>query len=139
MERVKDIEKNLVKDMKLCSNVMHEMEDKLEHAYLDEDVIEMKRCESALETLDNEYFQIKEKLSEMRKGEKRVLKTANKHEKEVERDFQYCEDIMHDIEKKLETAYVEEDLISIRRCESALSTLDEEFFELKKEMKEFKH
>ena len=60
MERVKDIEKNLVKDMKLCSNVMHEMEDKLEHAYLDEDVIEMKRCESALETLDNEYFQIKE-------------------------------------------------------------------------------
>ena len=63
MERVKDIEKNLVKDMKLCSNVMHEMEDKLEHAYLDEDVIEMKRCESALETLDNEYFQIKEKFS----------------------------------------------------------------------------
>ena len=46
---------------------------------------------------------------------------------------------MHDIEQKLETAYVEEDLISIRRCESALSTLDEEFFELKKEMKEFKH
>jgi len=139
MERVKDIEKNLVKDMKLCSNVMHDMEDKLEHAYLDEDIIEMKRCENALETLDIEYFQLKNKLSEMKKGEKRVLKTANKHEKEIERDIKYCENIMHDIEEKLEVAYVKEDLDSIRRCQAALNTLDEEFFELKKEMEGFKH
>lgn len=139
MERVKNIEKSLEKEMKVCSNIIHDMEDKLEHAYLDENVVEMKRCENALETLDIEYFQLKAKLAEMKKGDKKVMKTANKHEKEIERDLKYCEEVMHDIEHKLETAYVEEDLIAIRRCEAALNTLDEEFFELRKEMEEYKH
>ena len=139
MERVKNIEKSLEKDMKVCSRIIHDMEDKLEHAYLDENIVEMKRCENALETLDNEYFQLKKKLTEMKKGEKRVLKTANKHEKEIERDIKYCEGFIHDIEDKLEIAYLEEDLIAIRRCEAALTTLDEEFFELRKELEVYKH
>lgn len=131
--------KHLVKDLKLCQTVMHDIENKLEDAYLDENVIEMKRCEEALKTLDKEYFQLKTELGEKLRGGRKIMKTTNKHEHEIERDLIYCEKVMHDIEDKLETAYLNEDLIAIRRCEDALRTLDNEFFVLKHEMNEFKH
>lgn len=131
--------KNLVKDMKLCQTVIHDIENKLENAYVDEDIIEMKRCEEALKTLDKEYFELKKELSEKLKGGKKIMRHTNKHEREVENDLKYCEKVMSDIEVKLEEAYVNEDLNAIRRCEDALRTLDNEFFILKHEMHEFKN
>ena len=130
--------KNIVKDMKLCQTVIHDIENKLENAYVDEDIIEMKRCEEALKTLDKEYFELKKELSEKLKGGKTIMRHTNKHEKQVEEDLKYCEKVMIDIENKLEDAYLNEDLIAIRRCEDALRTLDNEFFILKHEMHEFK-
>lgn len=134
MERNK-LEKSLEKDMKTCTTLIHDMEIKLEDAYLDENFVESKRCEEALKTLDEEYFQLKDQLNSMKKDGKKVVKTLNKHEKEIEKDLKHCEKVMHDIEEKLETAYVEEDLISIRRCKEALDTLEEEYFELRHEFK----
>jgi len=130
--------KNIVKDMKLCQTVIHDIENKLENAYVDEDIIEMKRCEEALKTLDKEYFELKKELTEKLKSGKNIMRHTNKHEKEVEQDLKYCEKVMIDIENKLEDAYMNEDLTAIRRCEDALRTLDNEFFILKHEMHEFK-
>lgn len=126
-------EKFTMKDLKLCQNVIHDMEDKLEHAYLDEDIPEMKRCENALKTLDKEYFELKAKLSKKLALGKNIIK-HNKHEKELEKDMRYCETVMRDIEEKLEVAYLNEDLNSIKRCEDALRTLENEFFIIKKEI-----
>ncbi len=111
--------KHLLKDLKLCQNVIHDIEAKLEDAYLGENVIEMKRCEEALKTLDKEYFELKHQLTERLKRGRKILKNTNKHEMELKKDLDYCEMVMHDIENKLEEAYMSEDLIAIRRCEDA--------------------
>lgn len=131
--------KHLLKDLKLCQNVIHDIEAKLEDAYLGENVIEMKRCEEALKTLDKEYFELKHQLTERLKGGRKILKNTNKHEMELKKDLDYCEMVMHDIENKLEEAYMSEDLIAIRKCEDALRTLDNEFFILKHEINELHH
>lgn len=126
-------DKLTMRDLKLCQNIMHDMEDKLEHAYLDEDIVEMKRCEEALKTLDKEYFELKIKLSKKLALGKHILKNS-KHGKELEKDMKYCETVMRDIEEKLEEAYLNEDLTAIKRCEDALRTLENEFFIIKKEI-----
>lgn len=130
--------KHLVKDLKQCQAVIHDIEEKLENAYLDENVIEMKRCEEALKTLDKEYFELKHELGEKLKTGKKIMRNTNKHELEIEKDLAYCEAVMRDIEHKLEDAYLNEDLMAIRRCEDALRTLENEFFVLKHETNDFK-
>ncbi len=54
--------------------------------------------------------------------------------KELEKDLEFCNEVMHDIEHKLEDAYMEENVKEIKRCQEALKTLDKEFFKIKYEM-----
>lgn len=132
-------EKNLERDVILCDKFIHDIEHKLEDAYLEENNIEMKRCEDALKTLEIEYFALQHQLNELKKKGKHTPVQTNKHEKEVLKDLSNCGTIIHDIEHKLEDAYLDENGIEIKRCEDALKTLDEEYLKLKNEMKQLKN
>lgn len=57
-----------------------------------------------------------------------------KKEMELERELEFCNEVMHDMEHKLEDAYMEENTKEIKRCQEALKTLDKEFFKIKYEM-----
>lgn len=59
--------------------------------------------------------------------------------KDMEKELEFCNTVMHDIEHKLEDAYLEENTKEIKRCEDALKTLDKEFFTLKHEMNHMVH